>query len=223
MVEVSNWVGYLVLFGIAVGMGALGGVTCELLRRRSPTPVAGLPAPVPMPAPFGSVPLNGGYGTNGSNGSTEDGVDHTAPDAAPRPHRQRRFADLGVWQGVLVGAVAAVAALWLFPPQQMVPVGPEAALPGVRYDVIRLIVLSLLLGWAASGVLGALQSRTAAIEAARHADVAARIALQQLDVLAGQVDQRMSPERLRGELELTRASLAAMHTGMQDGVQYTRR
>src|SRR5215218_2379596 len=81
----------------------------------------------------------------------------------PREFRRgrQRFYDLGWGASVILGAITAVAGLYIFPPLQQVSVTIEGQPPttNLSYDLIKVAALSLILGSAAARVMTSLQER----------------------------------------------------------------
>jgi hypothetical protein len=121
------------------------------------------------------------------------------------PGRSRgRYRDWGVWANVLVGAVAAMAALWAFPPQTQTIIAANAATTTTttEYNIIDLVGLSLIIGSAGSSFLSSLQARAMARLKEQEATMAREVANSQLETIKD---------------ELTAASRAAGSDGaMQD-------
>jgi hypothetical protein len=80
-----------------------------------------------------------------------------------------RYFDLGFPANILVGAVAAVAILYFFPPSQQIVTENPGGEPTttVEYDLTKLVALALIVGSAGSRFLAALQARTIAAVARR--------------------------------------------------------
>jgi len=86
------------------------------------------------------------------------------------PRRTKGLFDLGGFATLLVGVVAGVAILLVFPPQLTVvnSAADGTSTSTASYDLLRLIATSLVAGSAGGSVLSALQARvTAAINDAR--------------------------------------------------------
>jgi hypothetical protein len=86
----------------------------------------------------------------------------------PWKEKGRNYYDLGWIASIVVGAVAAMAVLYVLPP---VAAGDKNGLFG--YDLIKLVGLSLISGSAGTSVLGALHSR--ALDAIREQDLQKQI------------------------------------------------
>jgi hypothetical protein len=73
---------------------------------------------------------------------------------------QRSHLNLGFWSGIVVGAVAAMAALWAMPPETVIVnvVGEESTSTS-SYDIVRVVGLSLIVGSAGGTFITALQAR----------------------------------------------------------------
>ena len=175
MIEAKAIGSYIILFAIAGGCGAIGGVVAELLQKR---------------------------------GTTADSTGQLE-----RPRMRDRLVDLGWWASVAVGLVASVAALWVFPPEQIVSISSDniARLSGVRYDLVRVVALSLIVGSAGSVFLTTLQDR--ALTAAREQKAATLEAVtkRQLDKLDSLAQANEPSEKMVHAIATARAAI-----GMED-------
>ena len=100
------------------------------------------------------------------------------------PHKVQggRYVDLGVWASVIIGAIAAVAALWIFPPDVKTVVDAAGkSSTTTEYDIVRVVALSLIIGSAGSSFLSALQARALALVKDQQAKQTAAVAQAQLD------------------------------------------
>jgi len=71
-----------------------------------------------------------------------------------------RWVDLGFIASVIVGAVAAVAILFIFPPEISVTVDVDGVSTTTKsYDLIKLVGLSLITGSAGGSFIAAMQAR----------------------------------------------------------------
>src|SRR5215213_1367116 len=106
-----------------------------------------------------------------------------------RPTRKPGYLDLGFWASLLIGAIAAVAALWVFPPEANTTVEQGGrTTTTTEYDLIKLVGLSLIIGSAGSSFLTALQARALARVKAQEAEITRRVANEQIAVLEEQVE-----------------------------------
>jgi hypothetical protein len=93
--------------------------------------------------------------------------------------------DFGGFASLLIGAVAAVAALWVFPPEVVVKVGADGASETTRqWDVVKLVGLSLVIGSAGATFLGSLQARALALVKTEEAAKTKAVADSQLSSIA---------------------------------------
>jgi len=98
----------------------------------------------------------------------------------PHPAGQRkRFFDLGWGANVIVGAVAAVAVLWVLSP--MNESTNAAGLTAKSYDLVKLVAVSLIVGTAGASMLKALQDRAQALVQAQQSGAQAHSAVAALD------------------------------------------
>jgi hypothetical protein len=123
------------------------------------------------------------------------------------PGRSRgRYRDWGVWANVLVGAVAAMAALWVFPPQTQTVISQNAAntTTTTEYSIIDLFSLSLIIGSAGSSFLSSLQARVMARLKEQEATMTREVAHSQLETIKDQLAaaaeaSKAQVETIRGE------------------------
>ena len=106
--------------------------------------------------------------------------------------RVNGYLDLGWLASVIVGAIAAFAALWIFPPRTLAQVANEAgevvAQGGIEYDLIKTAALALIIGTIGSAFLVTVQTRALAAAKDQQAKTTENLASQQLDDLKGLVD-----------------------------------
>jgi hypothetical protein len=126
----------------------------------------------------------------------------------------RSYRDLGWYASVILGAIAAIAVLYVFPPQITVdPTGNEA--PAVYYNFVQLAALSLIVGSAAGGFLSALQARVLATVSEQRAQVAeavnAATSEQTRDVLKDDVKNDVE-NTLNSELFLAVQKIAGQNS-----------
>lgn len=110
--------------------------------------------------------------------------------AIERPHKLRgNIIDLGWIASVILGAIVAVAALYVFPPLQEVKItaanGQETTTQ--NYDVTKLVALSLILGSAGGTFLSALQGRVLSAINEQKAQVAATVGKAQVEQVKNNV------------------------------------
>jgi|SRR3954470_481408 hypothetical protein len=86
-----------------------------------------------------------------------------------------RFFDIGFPASLIIGAIAAVAILYFFPPVvEKITAGVGGAAPKTthEYDVVKLVALSLIVGSAGPAFLATAQSRLMSALNAQKADTA---------------------------------------------------
>ena len=112
---------------------------------------------------------------------------------------------LGAPSSVLVGAIAAVAVLYFFPPvvETITPsTGAKAAETTREYNLVKLVALALIVGSAGPAFLASAQSRLASALSAQKVDAIAGAAKNQLEqversaaaVVPGAVRQAVAEE-----------------------------
>lgn len=114
----------------------------------------------------------------------------------------KRFFDLGLAASVIIGAVAAVAALWVFPPtiKTMVDAAGKT-ITTTEYDLIKVVGLSLVIGSAGSSFLSALQARALAKVKEQEANVTKTVAKNQIDAIGAEVKAGASKPQLISRIE----------------------
>lgn len=130
------------------------------------------------------------------------------------PSRRGAFRDLGFWASVLIGAIAAVASLWVFPPEVHTTVtqGGRSTTTTTEYDLIKVVGLSLIVGSAGSSFLSALQARALAKVKAQEAEITRRVANEQISLLEEHIEAGTPTEQLGMQLEAARTALEATRT-----------
>lgn len=108
--------------------------------------------------------------------------------------------DLGWLASVIVGAVAAVAILYFFPPVLNIEANGQAATATLQYDLIKLVALSLITGSAGGSVLSALQARVLAKLNEQKAQSTRAVSETQL-LQFGQVAKAETEAAVRSALE----------------------
>jgi hypothetical protein len=136
-----------------------------------------------------------------------------------------RYRDWGVWANVVIGAVAALAALWVFPPQTETIVVAGETTTTTKYDIIDLVGLSLIIGSAGSSFLSSLQAKALAQLKSQEAAVTRQVATSQLEAIGGEVGELKDKQRnltgddaenefkaVEGQLQVAEAALTATAT-----------
>jgi hypothetical protein len=152
----------------------------------------------------------------------------------PRKAGGGRYRDWGVWANIVIGAVAAVAALWVFPPEIETTVSESRPretrtegetgepTPGggtsettIEYDIIKVVGLSLIVGSAGSSFLSALQARALARVKEQEAEITRRVATDQIQTLEDEIQSGGSQESLAAAARTARSAVEA--TGSYSG------
>lgn len=116
----------------------------------------------------------------------------------PGPSRKGRLFDLGLLANVILGAGAAVAALWVLPRREVTITAAGLTTTVESYDGLWLIGISIVFGLASGAVLTSLQGRALAVinvQTAQEATVAAETKLQ---AAKGQADTYLQSLESRG-------------------------
>lgn len=137
-----------------------------------------------------------------------------------------RYRDWGVWANIVIGAVAAIAALWAFPPQTETVISEGGATTITsRYSIIDLVGLSIIIGSAGSSFLSSLQAKALARLKGQEAALTRQVAEGQIQSISDQVDDlkekqttltgdaaRDEFKMLEGQLQAAEAAVAATST-----------
>jgi hypothetical protein len=142
MVTLKDSMDYVWMFLIAGGLGALGGVTYELLQAR--------------------------------RGDTAGFL------RVPRLRESNHFVDLGFISSLILGAVAAIAISYFFTPEVQV-VEDNAAV--TKWEIVRLVPLSLIVGSAGGAFLGAMQARLLAQANEVKLESQKNVAMSQIEIM----------------------------------------
>jgi hypothetical protein len=130
----------------------------------------------------------------------------------PHSVQSGRYRDWGVWANVLIGAIAAVAALWIFPPVTKTMVNAGKTITTTEYDVIKVVGLSLVIGSAGSSFLSALQARALALVKDQEAKQTREVATKQLDAVKGAVAQGAPQAEVAAKIESAQTAVQSMST-----------
>ena len=139
---------YALMFILAAALGAVGGLSYELmLTRRRETGMFERPRVI------------------------EDG-------------RAVSFWELGGFASIIVGAVSAVAALWVFPPELVIETAVDGVTSATRQlDLVKVVGLSVVVGSAGASFLGSLQSRALTAVKSPEAAAAGKVGGEGRDVV----------------------------------------
>lgn len=166
MVELSSVWEYLGIFGLAAGLGGIGGLANELMQNR-----------------------------RGQTGQVE------------RPRRLKGpYRDLGVWANVIIGGIAALAALWVFPPETTI----DAAGTTTKYDIIKVVGLSLVIGSAGGTFLSAMQARARALVKEQEAEQTGKVTEGHIDAIKSRVEKDAPKAEVLGQLESAKVSIRSL-------------
>jgi len=125
-----------------------------------------------------------------------------------------RYRDWGVWANVIIGAIAAiaaVAALWVFPPQ----IGPTVDAAGkvvatTQYDIIKVVGLSLIIGSAGSSFLSAMQARALALLKDQEAKQTRKVAEEQIDAVKSSVEAGEPHAEITARLDSAKVAVRSL-------------
>jgi uncharacterized protein (DUF1501 family) len=129
----------------------------------------------------------------------------------PRKTHRGRYSDLGVWANVLLGAIAAPAALWVFPPEERTSVNAAGeAVTTTEWNIIKVVGLSLIIGSAASSFLTAMQARALALVKTQEAEQTRKVANQQLEAVKSAVQTNASAEQVVAQVETAKVAVQSI-------------
>lgn len=114
-------------------------------------------------------------------------ADNTGTVEIPRRLKGTRFVDLGFPASLILGAIAAVAILYFFPPvTEKIIAGSTGAPPQTtqEYDLVKLVALSLIVGSAGPAFLSTAQSRVRSALNAQRAGTAVETGMTQINQVA---------------------------------------
>jgi hypothetical protein len=128
-----------------------------------------------------------------------------------KPHKSGRFRDWGVFANIVIGAIAAVAALWVFPPEVKTVVSAAGkTVSTTEYDSIKLVGLSLIIGSAGSSFLAAMQARALALVKDQEAKQTRQVAEAQIDALKSSVDSNAPKEQVAAQLDSAKSAVRSV-------------
>jgi len=126
-------------------------------------------------------------------------------------HRGKgRYRDWGFWANVIIGAIAAVAALWVFPPETDINVIAGKAVTTTEYDIIKVVGLSLIIGSAGSSFLSAMQARALALVKAQEAEQMENLAETQIEAVKSRVDAGAPKAEVAAQLDSAKLSIRSL-------------
>ena len=126
------------------------------------------------------------------------------------PYKSGRYHDWGVFANMIVGAVAAVAALAIFPPDVTTVVDAGKSVSTTEYDIISVAGLSLIIGSAGSSFLSAMQARTLALVKNQEAKQTQQVAEAQIDAVQSSVASNAPKEQVAAQLESARSAVRSV-------------
>jgi hypothetical protein len=129
----------------------------------------------------------------------------------PRPVQRGRYRDWGVWANLTIGAIAALAALWVFPPEVKTTIDAAGkSTSTTEYDVIKVVGLSLIIGSAGSSFLAAMQARALALVKDQEAKQTRKVAEQQLDAVKTSVEAGAPKPEVAAQIESAKTAVQSL-------------
>ncbi|WP_143446569.1 hypothetical protein [Kibdelosporangium aridum] len=114
-----------------------------------------------------------------------------------RPRSLQRRHDTGWVANVLIGAAAAMAALYLFPPKETVVTNGGVTTSTLQYHVVAVIGLSIIIGSAGGAFLAAFQARALALLKAQEAEATKNVATGAVNELAKGITDNLPKNQLQ--------------------------
>ena len=127
--------------------------------------------------------------------------------------------DLGGFASMVIGAVAAVASLWIFPPEA-VRVIKAGVTPARQWDVVKLVGLSLIVGSAGASFLSALQARAIAIVKTQEAATTRKVAKAGINTIEAGAKAGADHTVLASLTESAKRSIDSSTDGNPDGADF---
>jgi hypothetical protein len=129
---------------------------------------------------------------------------------------QGRVYDLGWLASLILGAVAATAFLYFFPPDEVTTVVEQTGetTTTIHYEFLKVVALSLIVGSSGAAFLKAMQARTMAIVNEQRAETTSEVAKQQLEAMKDMA----ASEATAAATAVVETELAAADTGTPPGV-----
>lgn len=125
--------------------------------------------------------------------------------------------DFGGFASMLIGAVAAAAALWIFPPEVLVEMAANGATTTTRqWDIVKLVGLSLIVGSAGASFLSAMQARALALVKTEEAATTHRVAKAQIDTIEAEVKSGADVAAVTGLAKAARQAIDSTSYGNPD-------
>lgn len=129
----------------------------------------------------------------------------------PRALQRGRYRDWGVWANVTIGGIAALAALWVFPPEINTTVDAGGrSLTTTEYDVIKVVGLSLIIGSAGSSFLAAMQARALALVKDQEAKQTQKVAEEQLEAVKASVESGAPQTQVAAQLDSAKTAVQSV-------------
>lgn len=126
--------------------------------------------------------------------------------------------DLGYLASMIVGAVAAVAAIWVFPPEVKLTVAANGATTTTnQFDIVKVVGLSLIIGSAGGSFLVAMQARALALVKTEQAAQTKRVATGQLDEIEKKIESGATSEALAASVSSAKSAIAATGASSPNG------
>jgi hypothetical protein len=132
----------------------------------------------------------------------------------PREVRDGKYRDWGTWATVFLGAIAAVAALWVFPPQIETTVDAAGkSTTTTEWDIVKTVGLSLIVGFSGGAFLSAMQARALALVKNEEAKQTSKVAQAHLDGLKAAAAAGATGAVLTSQVDGAKADLQSLSGG----------
>jgi hypothetical protein len=131
----------------------------------------------------------------------------------PRFRDSRRYLDLGFLASMVLGAVAAIAIAYFFTPEVQIV---EAGKSVTKWQIAKLVPLSLIVGSAGGALLTAMQTSVSARVSEAKLESTRKIATAQLDTVSETAKSQVSNA---AQVDPTSGERAAVEQAAADSIQ----
>lgn len=129
--------------------------------------------------------------------------------------------DFGGFASMFIGAVAAAAAIWIFPPEVVIKAAANGDTTTTRqWDIVKLVGLSLIVGSAGASFLSALQARALALVKTQEAATTQKVAKAQIDTIEAEVKGGADAAAVKGLARAARKAIDSTRNGNPDEADF---
>lgn len=128
--------------------------------------------------------------------------------------------DFGGFASMLIGAVAAAAAVWIFPPEITTKTVEGITTTTRQWDIVKLVGLSLVIGSAGGSFLSALQARALALVKTQEAATTQKVARAHIDSMEAEVKKGADTAAVAGLARAARRAIDSTSDGNPDEADF---